>query len=120
ETDDVDRFVGRSRAENTWKIFDALGESRPAEALALLERLFDQGEDPFRLLGAFSMQLRRLAQVARLHLQGLPLAAALERAGVAPYAVKGGGQQLRHPRRRRRARLGGGACTTGSWRSIRA
>ena len=49
---DVDALVGASRAENTWKIFDLIGDGKTGEALTLLDRLFEQGEDPFRLLGA--------------------------------------------------------------------
>ena len=48
---DVDALVGDSRAENTWKIFDLIGDGQTGEALTLLDRLFDQGEDPFRLTG---------------------------------------------------------------------
>jgi DNA polymerase-3 subunit delta len=102
---DVDRLVGSSRAENTWKIFDAIGAGRPGEALALLDRLLDQGEEPLRILGAFSMQLRRLAQVARLQQQGKSLGAALEQAGVQPFQARGVEQQLRHLGRRRAERL---------------
>jgi DNA polymerase-3 subunit delta len=105
DADDVDKLVGSSRAENTWKIFDAIGAGRPGEALALLDRLLDQGEEPLRILGAFSMQLRRLAQVARLQQQGLSLGAALDQAGVHTYQAKGVEQQLRHLGRRRTERL---------------
>jgi DNA polymerase-3 subunit delta len=105
DADDVDRLVGNSRAENTWKVFDAIGSGRPGEALALLDRLIVQGEDPMRILGAFSMQLRRLAQAGRLAQQGLSLPAALDRAGVPPFAQKGCEQQLRHLGRRRANRL---------------
>jgi DNA polymerase-3 subunit delta len=102
---DVDKLVGSSRAENTWKIFDAIGGGRTGEALQILDRLFEQGEEPLRILGAFSMQLRRLAQAARLTQQGQSLPGALERAGVPPFAVKGCEQQLRHLGRRRADRL---------------
>jgi DNA polymerase-3 subunit delta len=105
DADDVDRLVGSSRAESTWKIFDAMATGRPGEAVAILERLFDQGEDALRILGAFSMQLRRLAQAYRLTQQGRPLAAALADAGVPPFAVRGAEQQLRHLGRRRAERL---------------
>src|SRR2546428_7311977 len=93
---DVDKLVGSSRAENMWKIFDAIGSGQSAQALDILERLFDQGEEPMRILGAFSMQLRRLAQVARLTQQGKPVSVALSQAGVPPFAQKGAEQQLRH------------------------
>jgi DNA polymerase-3 subunit delta len=105
DVDDVDKLVGNSREENTWKIFDAIGGGRAGEALAILARLFDQGEDPMRMLGAFSMQLRRLAQAARLAIQGRPLGAALEQVGVPPWAVRGCEQQLRHLGRQRASQL---------------
>jgi DNA polymerase-3 subunit delta len=101
ETADVDRLVGNSRAENTWKIFDLIGAGKTGESLALLDRLFNQGDDPVRLLAAFSMQLRRLAQAARLGAQGTPLSAALEEAGVPVFARHNAEGQIRHLGRRR-------------------
>ncbi len=102
---DVDQLVGQSRAENTWKIFDLIGAGQIGEALTLLDRLLDQGDEPLRLLGAFSMQLRRLAQAARLTGQGQSLLDALEQAGVPPFGRKNAEQQLRHLGRRRLDRL---------------
>lgn len=93
---DVDKLVGRSQGENTWKIFDAIGAGNVKDALEILDRLLEQGEEPLRILGAFSMQLRRLAQAARLAQQGVSLATALEQAGVPPYFSKGCQQQLKH------------------------
>jgi DNA polymerase-3 subunit delta len=101
DTADVDQLVGRSRTENTWKMFDLLGTGQTGAALTLLDRLLDQGEEPLRLLGAFSMQLRRLAQAARLHSQGESVADALEHAGVPPFGRRNAEQQLRHLGRRR-------------------
>jgi DNA polymerase III subunit delta len=105
EQDDVDTLVGRSRTENTWKIFDAIGAGKSVEALTLLDRLLDQGEDPMRLLGAFSMQLRRLAQAARLATLGQPLGLALEQVGVHSFGMKAAEQQLRHLGRQRATQL---------------
>lgn len=105
EPGDVDKLVGQSREENTWKIFDAIGAGRPEEALGIIDRLFDQGEEPMRLLGAFSLQLRRLAQAARRALQGKPLSVALGEVGVPPFAVKAAEQQLRFLGRKRALRL---------------
>jgi DNA polymerase-3 subunit delta len=102
---DVDRLVGNNRAETTWKIFDAIGAGRSAEALTILDRLLDQGEEPLRILGAFGFQLRRLARVARLCQQGKPLSVAMAAAGVNPYSGRGLEQQLRHLGSRRAARL---------------
>ena len=102
---DVDKLVGSSRAENTWKIFDAMADGRPGEALEILDRLLDHGDDPLRVLGAFSFQLRRLAQAYRLTMLGQPLPAALAEVGFQPFAVRGAEQQLRHLGRRRADRL---------------
>ncbi|MFL5242445.1 MAG: DNA polymerase III subunit delta [Gemmataceae bacterium] len=92
----VDELVGNSREESTFKIFDAIGGGRKAEALSILARLFERGEDPIRILGAFSFQLRRLAQAAALSAQGLPLSSALAQVGIRPFALRGSEQQLRH------------------------
>lgn len=105
EAGDVDRLVGQSRTENTWKIFDAIGAGRSDEALGMLDRFLEQGEDPMRLLGAFSLQLRRLAQAARLALQGKTTSMALGEVGIPPFAIKGAEQQLRHLGRKRALRL---------------
>ncbi len=91
----VDLLIGNSRAENAWKIFDLIGNGQAGEALTFLARLFDQGEEPMRLLGAFSMQLRRMAQVARLHAQGESMEAAQEQAGVPPFVRRNMEQHLR-------------------------
>src|SRR5262249_44143061 len=82
EAEDVDRLVGNNRAENTWLIFDLIGQANGPGALALLDRLLGQGEKPIALLGAFGWQLRKLAQGARLAGQGVPVAQALSRVGL--------------------------------------
>lgn len=107
ESRDVDALVGQSREESTWKVFDLIGTGQSGEALTLLDRLLDQGQEPMRLLGAFSMQLRRLAQAARLTAQGVPLAEAMNRAGFPsfPSARQSAEAQMRHLGRRRLDRL---------------
>jgi DNA polymerase-3 subunit delta len=102
---DVDKLVGSSRAENTWKIFDAIGAGNVGEALRILDHLFDQGEEPIRLLGAFSMQLRRLAQAYRRTQSGASVSGALAEAGVLPFGIKSAEQQLRHLGGRRAGQL---------------
>jgi len=100
--DDVDKLVGRSQTASVFKVFDAIGAGQPSVALGILDELFGAGEDPFRLLGAFSMQLRRLAQVSRLVEQKVPFHEALDRAGVPawPAARQGAEQQLKRIGRR--------------------
>jgi DNA polymerase-3 subunit delta len=103
--DDVDQLVGNSREQNTWKIFEAIGGGRVTEALTILDRLFEQGQEPLAVLGAMSWQLRRLAKAGGLARQGVPLGAAIERAGFQVFARQGVEQQLRHLGRRRLSRL---------------
>jgi DNA polymerase-3 subunit delta len=103
--EDVDALVGRGRAADTFKIFEAIGDGRAADALAILSRLMDQGEEPLGVLGAFSWQLRRLAKAARLSRAGRPLPAAIEEAGFQPWAKDRVEKQLRHLGRRRLDRL---------------
>lgn len=107
DVDHVDQLVGRSGGGNAFKVFDALGAGRPADALAILDQLFVEGEDPFRVLGAFSLQLRRLAQVSRLAGQGVSLGEAFDRAGVPawPQARHSCEQQLRRLGKRKASRL---------------
>jgi DNA polymerase-3 subunit delta len=104
-TEDVDKLVGRNQGENIWKVFDAIGSARTAEALTILDRLFEQGEDAIRILGAFSMRLRHVVAVARLSATGLPFAAAVDQAGIPIFAQRGCEQQLRHLGRQRIDRL---------------
>lgn len=101
EAKDVDKLVGASREEQTWQIFDMIGSGKTGEALAHLDRLLTQGEEPLKLLGAFSWQLRRLAQVGRLCTHNHSLSQAMDRAGVQTFARKGVEQQLRHLGRNR-------------------
>jgi DNA polymerase-3 subunit delta len=102
---DVDKLVGRGRSQDTWAIFDAIAAGQSGQALTILDRLFDQGEEPIRLMGAFSKQLRQLAQAYRLTLQGRPLAVALQEVGVPPFGIKQREQMLKHLGRRRLERL---------------
>jgi DNA polymerase III subunit delta len=105
ETADVDRLVGNSRAEDIWKMFDALAAGNAPQALAILQRLFEQGAEPFLILGAFGKQLRQMAQAARLTSHGLSLAAALEAVGVHSFGSRRCEQIMRHLGRRRLEQL---------------
>ncbi len=96
DTKEVDQLVGHSRAENTFKIFDAIAAGKADEALRLLNHLFGQGEDPIRMLGAFSHQLRRLVQAARLSRQGMPFGLALDELQIPPFVRQGVEQLIRH------------------------
>lgn len=107
EVGDVDQLVGRSRLEDTWKIFNYIGNGQVSEALTYLDQLLTQGKDVRELLGAFSYRMRQLAQAGRLAIQGVPLQEAFDRIklpdnrGVRSIAES----QMRHLGRRRLDRL---------------
>ena len=79
---DVEAFASRSREGDAFKILDAIGAGKPTEAVTILERLFDEGEDPLAILGPMTYQFRKLTAVARHHSEGLTLPAALDAAGI--------------------------------------
>jgi DNA polymerase-3 subunit delta len=105
DVDDVDKLCGRSRGAETFKIFAAIGEGKSAEALEILHRLRDEGAEPLQVLGAFSWQLRKLAQAGRLVKQGESATQALSRVGFAPFALRNAEQQMRHLGLRRLEKL---------------
>lgn len=107
--DDVAKLVGRSKAADVFRIMDAVGEGRPGEALSILEDLFAEGEDPMAVLGPLTAQLRKLADVGRLTVGGLPLGEAMNAAKVPawPKARESCERQLRHLGRRRLEKLTG-------------
>jgi DNA polymerase III subunit delta len=102
---DVDTLVGNNRAQDIWKIFDAIATGNVRDALAIVNRLFDQGEEPLRIVGAMSWQLRKLAQATRLSAQGMSLGAAVAEAGVPPFKLREAEAQIKHLGRRRLDRL---------------
>jgi DNA polymerase-3 subunit delta len=103
----VDSLVGSSRAESTFKIFDAIAAGNSRLALEMLDRLLNQGEDPIRMLGAFSLQLRRLAKAGRLGQRGVSIYQALNEVGVPPFARQSTEQLMNHLGPRRVQRLYG-------------
>ena len=73
--------------------------------VSILERLLADGEEPLALLGAFSWQLRRLAQAGRLAIEGMSLPQALSEVGFGPWQIDQVEPQLRHRGRRRLEKL---------------
>lgn len=106
-SEDVLRFVGRSKSANVFHILDAIGEGKPGVALGILESLFAEGEDPMAILGPLTAQLRKLAAVGRLIAGGQALGPAMDAAKVPgwPKARESFERQLRHLGRRRLDRL---------------
>ena len=96
DTGDVDRLVGHSREESVWKLFDLIGVGQTAAALAHLDRLLTQGEEPLALLGAMASKLRSFAKAYRLTTVGKSLSAAMGEAGVPAFTRQGAEEAMRH------------------------
>jgi DNA polymerase-3 subunit delta len=100
--EDVDRFVGRGKAADVFRILDAIGAGKPGEALSILEELFTEGEDPMAVMGPLTAQLRKLALIARLNLvEKVALGQAMDAANVPKWGTK------REDTERQLRRLGG-------------
>jgi DNA polymerase-3 subunit delta len=93
---DVDQLVGQNRGANVFKILDAIGDRKPAEAIRIVEELLEEGESPLAILGALGSQLRKLGMAARLHKQGAALDGAMKEAGVFPWAKENTQKVMRH------------------------
>jgi DNA polymerase-3 subunit delta len=95
---DVEAFASRSREGDVFKILDAIGAGKTTDAVSVLERLFDEGEDPLAILGPITYQLRKLTAVARHHAEGSSLPAALDAAGIPkwPKARDAASAQVTH------------------------
>jgi DNA polymerase III subunit delta len=91
----VRRLVGGWKAETTWAMTDAVRDGRLGEALSHLDKLLGSGESPFRIVGGVSYVFRKLATATELSRGGVPLNAALRKAGVFPNDTDGAANYLR-------------------------
>jgi DNA polymerase-3 subunit delta len=103
--EDVVKLVGRSRSADVFRIMDAVGEGKPAAAIAILEDLFAEGEDPMAILGPLTWQLRQLAAIGRSLGEGQALGPAMDAAKVPRFRREGYEKQVRWLGRRRLDRL---------------
>ncbi len=107
-TEDVGRFVSRSKAADVFRILDAIGEGKPGEALSILEELFAEGDEPMAVMGPLWGAIRTLATVGRLvREEKMSLSPAMDTAGVPRWPKKRESieRQLKHLGHRRLAKL---------------
>jgi DNA polymerase-3 subunit delta len=93
---EVDLLVGNSSEANTFKVFDAIAAGDTQAAMRVIDRVLAQGDEPLRILGAFTYQLRQLVHVIRLTEQGQRIREAFDTLGVAPFARTRLEQLARH------------------------
>jgi len=72
EARDLEQLLGRSREHSVFELTDALIESRAEDALRVLNRLLDDGEEPVRVLAMVSWVIRQLITARDLAGRGCP------------------------------------------------
>ncbi len=110
--EEVRDLVGGWRAKTTWDMLDAALAGNAPGALIQLDRLLLSGENPVGLLAQMAATLRRISAAAHLVEQDEregrrpQLRAALEQAGVKPFALAKTEAQMRQLGRQRAGKLG--------------
>jgi len=103
--------VGSWRTRTTWEMLDLALAGNVPEAIRQLDMLMQAGENPVGILAQVAYSLRRLAAATQLILdaeqQGkrIPLAAALEQAGIKRFVLQKSEMQLKRLGRHRGAKL---------------
>jgi len=69
--DDVKTVIGDFREYTSFDLADAIGRKNREQALLILSRLVQEGEQPVGLLGSISWNFRRLMQAKSMELAGL-------------------------------------------------
>ncbi len=78
-------LINRSRVDQIWGIFRFMSNGQVPKAMGLLHEVLDQENEPYKCLGAFSYQFRKLAKLARLLTGGIPQDQAMQAAGIMPF-----------------------------------
>ncbi len=84
DSEDVRKVVGGWKAETTWVMLNALRDGQLGFAMSNLDKLLTSGEPALKLLGGIAYVFRKFALATELSRQGLPLPAALSKAGIFP------------------------------------
>jgi DNA polymerase III subunit delta len=93
---DIAEVVGESKLENVFALTDALKEKNPEKALHLLNNQMDHGEEPIKILGTLSWQLRMIWEVKHYQQKNLPAGQIAKAMGANPFVVE---KALQHTRR---------------------
>ncbi|GAB6165387.1 hypothetical protein JCM19992_13870 [Thermostilla marina] len=105
----VEENVSAWHAKAVWDMLDAALDGRPHEALVMLDRLINAGENPVGIFGMIAPTLRRYATAAHilLHPRGrpIPIPAALEQAGFRKFTLRNAEARLKRLGRYRTAQL---------------
>ena len=103
--------VGSWRTRTTWEMLDLALAGNVPEAIRQLDMLMQAGENPVGILAQVAYSLRRLAAATQLILDAeqqskrIPLATALEQAGIKRFVLQKSELQLKKLGRHRGAKL---------------
>ncbi|RMF87086.1 MAG: DNA polymerase III subunit delta [Planctomycetota bacterium] len=105
----VEENVSAWHAKAVWDMLDAALDGKPQDALVMLDRLINSGENPVGIFGMIAPTLRRYATAAHilLHPRGrpVPIPAALEQAGFRKFTLRSAEARLKRLGRYRTAQL---------------
>lgn len=95
--EDIELLVRANLGSNIFNTIDAIGANNKKEALALLHRHLEKGEDPFYLMSMFVYQFRNLLKVADFKYQfGADEYAISRESKMHPFVVKKSLAQIRN------------------------
>lgn len=90
QVEDVEAVAARSARKNVFDLTQAIGEQKPAQAIRWLQEIFDQGEEPVRVLGMIARHCRLLASAQAILAEsgGAAPADLPKQLGVHPFFAK--------------------------------
>lgn len=93
--DAVSATITRVRLRTVWELVDSIAARKPGRALAALTDVYDPRDGGLRLLGLVSWSVRQLLKLDAGLKQGLDVATAGQRAGIASFKVRDSQQTLK-------------------------
>ncbi len=97
--EDVEQLVPRTLEEDVFLMVDALLEGRTEKLFRIFYDLMQKKEEPLKLLGLFSYQIRLLLQVHHFHVRGYSSSQIANILGAHPYAVQRAQKHIRQKAR---------------------
>lgn len=98
QMEDVEVVAARSARKNIFDLTNAMGGKKAPEAIHWLKEIFDQGEEPVRVLGMMARHFRLLASAQEILVEsgGGPSADFAKKLGVHPFFAKDYALQARY------------------------
>lgn len=96
-SDQVAKLVNSSVEANIFQTVELISSGNKKQALEMLHRQLEQGDDPFYILSMYIYQIRNLLKIAEFHFQGNLSHLDISRiVKLHPFVVQKGIQQLRN------------------------